>query len=76
MNIAHAAAVTAYEIFKIASRPVGFQARKMHPASGQAREDMFQHIETVLIRAGFLSAFQSFANDEGYQANTQQRRHG
>jgi tRNA (cytidine32/uridine32-2'-O)-methyltransferase len=55
MNVAHAAVVTAYEIFKTASRPVGFQARKMRPASAQAREDMFQHIETVLIRAGFLS---------------------
>ncbi len=56
MNVAHATAVTAYEIFKIASQPVGFQARKMRPASAQVREDMFQHIESVLIRAGFLSA--------------------
>ncbi len=55
MNIAHAAAVTTYEIFKISSRPVGFQARKMRPATAQAREDMFQHIEAVLIQAGFLS---------------------
>ncbi len=56
MNVAHAAAVTAYEIFKIASQPVGFQARKMRPASAGVREDMFQHIETVLTRAGFLNA--------------------
>jgi tRNA (cytidine32/uridine32-2'-O)-methyltransferase len=56
MNVAQATAVTAYEIFKIASQPVGFQARKMRPASAQVREDMFQHIESVLIRAGFLSA--------------------
>jgi len=54
MNIAHAAAVTAYEIFKIASMPVGFQARKTRPASVKSREDMFQHIEDVLTRAGFL----------------------
>ncbi len=56
MNVAQAAAVTTYEIFKIASQPVGFQARKTRPASAEVREDMFQHIETVLIRAGFLSA--------------------
>ncbi len=56
MNVAHAAAVTTYEIFKIASQPVGFQARKVLPASTRVREDMFQHIETVLIRAGFLDA--------------------
>ncbi len=54
MNIAHAAAVTAYEIFKITSMPVGFQARKARPASVKSREDMFQHIEDVLTRAGFL----------------------
>ncbi len=55
MNIAHAVAVTTYEIFKIASQPVGFQAKKMRPASGKAREDMFEHIETVLLKAGFLN---------------------
>ncbi|HTY25394.1 MAG TPA: RNA methyltransferase [Desulfomonilaceae bacterium] len=54
MNIAHAAAVTAYEIFKITSMPVGFQARKTRPASVKSREDMFQHIEDVLTQAGFL----------------------
>lgn len=54
MNIAHAAAVTAYEIFKIACRPVGFALWKYTPASVQSREQMYEHIESVLIRARFL----------------------
>jgi tRNA (cytidine32/uridine32-2'-O)-methyltransferase len=54
MNVAHAAAVIAYEVFKAASVPVHFQAKKLIPASVEAREDMYEHIESVLIRAGFL----------------------
>jgi len=54
MNVAQAAAVVAYEIFKNARRPVGFQAKRLQPASVKAREDMYAHIESVLIRAGFL----------------------
>jgi len=54
MNVAQAAAVVAYEIFKTARRPVGFQAKRLQPASVKAREDMYAHIESVLIRAGFL----------------------
>jgi TrmH family RNA methyltransferase len=54
MNVAHAAAITAYEIFKIACRPVGFQAKKMRPASIKVREDMYEHVESVLLQAGFL----------------------
>jgi tRNA C32,U32 (ribose-2'-O)-methylase TrmJ len=54
MNLAQAAAVVAYEIFRNARRPVGFQAKKLHPASSKVREDMYAHIESVLIRAGFL----------------------
>jgi len=54
MNVAQAAAVTAYEIFKIACRPVGFQAKKFRPASVKVREDMYEHIESVLLQAGFL----------------------
>lgn len=56
MNIAHAVAVTGHEIFKAACMPVGFQARKLRPASSQAREDMYEHIEQVLLRSGFLDA--------------------
>ncbi len=55
MNVAHAAAVTAYEIFRIASRPWGFQARTFRPAAVEEREQMFAHIQEVLIRAGFLN---------------------
>jgi TrmH family RNA methyltransferase len=54
MNVANAAAVIAYEIFKAASVPVHFQAKKLIPASVEAREDMYEHMESVLIRAGFL----------------------
>jgi TrmH family RNA methyltransferase len=54
MNIAHAVAVTGYEIFKAAGMPTGFQARKFKPASSQTREDMYEHIEKVLLRSGFL----------------------
>lgn len=55
MNVAHSAAVTMYEIFKIACRPVGFQARKRLPASVEVREEMYAHIESVLLKAGFLN---------------------
>jgi len=54
MNVAHAAAVIGYEIFRIASRPVGFQVRKTRAASIETRELMYEHIEGVLLRAGFL----------------------
>jgi len=54
MNLAQAAAIVGYEIFKIACRPVGFQARKKRPASSKVREDMYSHMETVLVRARFL----------------------
>jgi TrmH family RNA methyltransferase len=56
MNVANAAAVVSYEVFKIACRPIGFQARRFRPASVQSREQMYGHIEKVLIRAGFLDA--------------------
>jgi TrmH family RNA methyltransferase len=54
MNIAHACVVTAYEIFKHACRPQGIQLRKYQPAAVEEREAMFEHIESVLIRATFL----------------------
>ena len=54
MNVAQAAAITAYEIFKVACRPVGFQASTLRPASVKVREDMYEHIESVLLQAGFL----------------------
>jgi TrmH family RNA methyltransferase len=56
MNLAQACAVIAYEIFKTASRPVGFQAVQFRPASVNAREEMFEQIQSVLVRAGFLDA--------------------
>lgn len=54
MNLAHAVTVAVYEIFRHACRPVGFQAQKFRPASVEAREEMYAHMESVLIRAGFL----------------------
>lgn len=54
LNVAHAAAIVGYEIFKIAARPVGYQALKSRPASVALKEEMYQHMETVLVRAGFL----------------------
>ncbi len=56
MNVAQACAVTAYEIFKRTCRPVGFKAARFVPASVSAREAMYEHIEQVLVRAGFLNA--------------------
>jgi TrmH family RNA methyltransferase len=56
MNVAQAVAVAASEIFKIACRPVGFQVRKRVPASVEAREEMYAHIESVLLKAGFLNS--------------------
>ncbi|MDQ7782004.1 MAG: RNA methyltransferase [Desulfomonilaceae bacterium] len=54
MNVAHAVAVTAYEIFRVACRPIGFQTKPFTPAAVGIREEMYAHIEKVLIRAGFL----------------------
>ena len=54
LNVAHAAAIVGYEIFKIAARPVGYQALEFRPASVALKEEMYQHIESVLLRAGFL----------------------
>ncbi len=56
MNVAQAVVVTAYEIFKIASRPVGFQAKKIRPASTEVREAMYQHVQEVLAGSGFLKS--------------------
>jgi TrmH family RNA methyltransferase len=56
MNVAHACAVVAYEIFKVSCHPMGFQVRRFRPAPLSHREQMFEHIQTVLIRAGFLDA--------------------
>jgi TrmH family RNA methyltransferase len=54
MNVAHAAAVVAYEIFKVVGMPVNFQAKRTRPASVQTKEAMYEHIQAVLLRAGFL----------------------
>ncbi|MDA8407018.1 MAG: RNA methyltransferase [Deltaproteobacteria bacterium] len=54
MNLAQAVAVICYELFKIASQPVGFQALSFHPAPIESRELMYKHIEQSLARVGFL----------------------
>lgn len=54
MNLAQSCAVVCYEMFKIASKPVGFQLRQGQPASVGELEGMFAHIETALAKTGFL----------------------
>lgn len=54
MNVAHAVAVTCYEIFRRACRPAGFAVNTFRPASNARREEMYAHLESVLVRAGFL----------------------
>ncbi len=54
MNLAQAVGITAYEMFKIVCRPSGFQAREVSAASIEEREQMYGHVEKVLLRAGFL----------------------
>jgi TrmH family RNA methyltransferase len=54
MNLAQAVGIAAYEIFKIACKPSGFQAREVRGASVEKREQMYDHVEKVLLRAGFL----------------------
>lgn len=54
MNVAHAAAIVAYEIFRVVCRPTGVQLLKRRPASIENREKMYSHVESVLLRAGFL----------------------
>lgn len=54
LNVAQAIGIVSSEIFKNSCKPVGFQAIKRKPAQVQAKEEMYQHIEAVLIRAGFL----------------------
>ncbi|MFH0822890.1 MAG: RNA methyltransferase [Pseudomonadota bacterium] len=54
MNISHACAVIAYEIFKMVCAPMGVAKSPFLPASVETREEMYRHMETVLIKAGFL----------------------
>ncbi len=54
MNLAHAAAIFAYEVFKVACQPFGYQIRHFRPATTESREKMYEHIESVLLAAGFL----------------------
>ncbi len=54
LNVAQAIAIISAEIFRISCKPIGFQAIKRKPAQVQAKEEMYQHMENVLIRAGFL----------------------
>ncbi len=55
MNLAQSVAVTAYEIFKAVCRPVGFQVDRFKPVDSKMREDMYEHIESVLLCSGFLN---------------------
>lgn len=54
MNLAQAVAIMCYEIFKVACQPVGFKAISFRPAHIESREQMFTHIEQVLVQTGFL----------------------
>ncbi len=53
MNVAQSVAVITYEIFKHISQPKGFQARKFVPAANESREEMYRHIEDILVKAKF-----------------------
>ncbi len=55
MNLAQSVAVTAYEIFKAACKPVGFQVDRFKPVDSRTREEMYTHIEAVLLRSAFLN---------------------
>lgn len=56
MNVAHAVAVTVSEVFRLACRPVSFQAKAQRLASVGAKEEMYAHVESVLLRARFLDS--------------------
>lgn len=56
LNLAHAVAILAYEVFKAACRPLGFQLSRFCPATVDSRERMYEHIQDVLLAAGFLQA--------------------
>jgi len=53
LNLSHAVMILAYEIYG-AVHPKGSQSREL--ASDQTREQMFRHVERVLINIGFLSS--------------------
>jgi tRNA (cytidine32/uridine32-2'-O)-methyltransferase len=53
MNVAVAAGIVAYELFRYCCRPVGFQTKKFKAAPIQSKEQMFSHIEEVLVNTGF-----------------------
>ncbi len=55
MNLAQSVAVAAYEIFKVVCKPVGFQVDRFKPVDSKMREDMYGHIESVLLRSAFLN---------------------
>jgi TrmH family RNA methyltransferase len=54
LNVAQSIAIVLAGIFHEACRPVGFQSVKRTPARSKAKEEMYAHIQSVLIRAGFL----------------------
>jgi len=54
LNIAHAVAIFAYEVFKASASPVGYQVHHFCPATVDSREQMYEHIQAVLLAAGFL----------------------
>ncbi len=56
MNLAQSVAVAAYELFKLACKPVGFQVDRFNPVDSKTREDMYSHMEAVLLRSAFLNS--------------------
>jgi TrmH family RNA methyltransferase len=54
LNVAQSAAITAAEIFRRSCKPTGFQSINRSPAETRIKEQMFEHMESVLIRARFL----------------------
>lgn len=54
LNVAHAVAVVAYEMFHRACKPTGFQAKKFTPAAVASREQMYEHVQDVLVKTAFV----------------------
>ena len=54
MNLAQAVAIMCHEIFEVACQPIGVKALSFRPADVESREQMFLHIENVLVDTGFI----------------------
>ncbi|HEV8337740.1 MAG TPA: RNA methyltransferase [Candidatus Polarisedimenticolia bacterium] len=53
-NVAQAVLLVAYELFRTAPEPA--EERRLDLASAADREALFRHLETVMLRVGFLRA--------------------